>query len=139
MSSHYRAAPQGWEIRPTPDYLLTGGPYRVSRNPTYVDETAIWAGWAVLFGSLPVTAGLLAVTAVQNGAIRVEERMLHKRWAAYDDYWAQVPRWLKLPNWHSADPVARRKWPSAERPVIRPLLVSGRCGGVGPPWPVPGS
>jgi protein-S-isoprenylcysteine O-methyltransferase Ste14 len=98
MSSHYRAAPQGWETRPTPDYLLTGGPYRVSRNPMYVGETAIWAGWAVLFGSLPVTAGLLAVTAVQNGAVRVEERMLHQRWAAYDNYRAQVPRWLKLPT-----------------------------------------
>jgi len=51
MSSHYRAAPQGWETRPTPDYLLTGGPYRVSRNPMYVGETAIWAGWAVLLAA----------------------------------------------------------------------------------------
>ena len=45
-----------------------------------------------------MTAGLLAVTAVQHGAVRVEERMLHKRWAAYDDYRAQIPRWLKLPT-----------------------------------------
>src|SRR5437867_5424598 len=54
MSSRYRAAPQGWEIGPTPDYLLVSGPYRFSRNPMYVGEAAIWAGWAVLFGSLPV-------------------------------------------------------------------------------------
>ena len=116
MSSHYRAAPRGWEIRPTPDYLLTGGPYRVSRNPMYVGETAIWAGWAVLFGSLPVTAGLLAVTAVQNGAVRVEERMLHKRWAAYDDYRAQVPRWLKCRPC-LAPPRVRRDAGAADHPA----------------------
>ena len=97
MSSHYRAAPQGWAIRPTPDYLLVGGPYRFSRNPMYVGEAAMWTGWAVLFGSLPVTAGLLVVIAAQNAAVRLEERILHKRWAAYDDYRTQVPRWLKLP------------------------------------------
>ncbi len=58
MSSHYRAAPQGWEIRIAPDYLLRGGPYRYSRNPMYVGEAAIWAGWAVLLGSPPVAGGL---------------------------------------------------------------------------------
>jgi steroid 5-alpha reductase family enzyme len=96
MSSHYRAAPQGWEISPTPGYLLTGGPYRFSRNPMYVGEAAIWAGWAVLFGSLPVTAGLLAVTALQNGAVRLEERTLHKRWAAYDPAVAHVAGRISL-------------------------------------------
>ena len=122
MSSHYRAAPRGWETRPTPDYLLTGGPYRVSRNPMYVGETAIWAGWAVLFGSLPVTAGLLAVTAVQNGAVRVEERMLHKRWAAYDDYRAQVPRWLKCRPC-LAPPRVRRDAGAADHPATAHRLL----------------
>ena len=46
----------------------------------YVGEAAIWAGWAVLFGSVPVATGLAVLTAVQSGAIRIEERMLHKRW-----------------------------------------------------------
>jgi protein-S-isoprenylcysteine O-methyltransferase Ste14 len=96
MSSHHRAEDRQIGGRP-PMYLLVGGPYGVSRNPMYVGEAAIWAGWAVLFGSLPVTAGLLAVTAVQNVAVRREERMLRECWAPYDDYRAQVPRWLKLP------------------------------------------
>ena len=70
VSSHYRAAPQGWEISPTPDYLLSAGPYLYSRNPMYVGEAAIWAGWALLYGSLPVAAGLVALVVVQNGAVR---------------------------------------------------------------------
>ena len=98
MSSHYRAAPEGWELAPTPDYLLAGGAYQLSRNPMYVGEAAIWAGWAVLFGSLPVATGLAALTTVQSGAIRLEERMLHKRWGdSYDEYRARVPRWVGVP------------------------------------------
>ncbi|MDQ5841023.1 MAG: isoprenylcysteine carboxylmethyltransferase family protein [Chloroflexota bacterium] len=98
MSSHYRAAPEGWEVAPTPDYLLAGGAYQFSRNPMYVGEAAIWTGWAVFFGSLPVAAGLATLTAVQSGAIRIEERVLHKRWGdSYDEYRARVPRWVRLP------------------------------------------
>jgi protein-S-isoprenylcysteine O-methyltransferase Ste14 len=95
MSSHYRAAPRGWEPRFPPDYLLTGGPYRFSRNPIYIAEAAIWAGWAALLGSLPVTGGLLVLTGVQGGAVRLEERMLRRRWGgAYDEYRERVPRWF---------------------------------------------
>lgn len=109
VSSHYRAAPRGWEVSLTPGYLLSSGPYRFSRNPMYVGEVAIWAGWAVLFGNLPVTTGLAALIALQNSAIRVEERMLHKRWGAtYDDYRTQVPRWVKL-SWSPSAANGRRR------------------------------
>jgi protein-S-isoprenylcysteine O-methyltransferase Ste14 len=65
----------------------------------YVGEAAIWTGWAVLFGSLPVSTGLVAIIMLQSGAVRMEERMLHARWGdSYDGYRAQVPRWLKLPG-----------------------------------------
>jgi protein-S-isoprenylcysteine O-methyltransferase Ste14 len=110
MSSHYRAGRPDWEIGRTPDCLLVGGPYGFSRNPMFVGEAAMWAGWAVLFGSLPVTAGLLVVTAVQNAAVRLEERMLHKRWAPYDDYRAQVPRWLKLPSASRSSKSPQGRW-----------------------------
>jgi protein-S-isoprenylcysteine O-methyltransferase Ste14 len=72
MSSHNRAAPRGWEVGLTPGYLLTRGPYRFSRNPIYVGEAAIWAGWALLFGSLPVATGLAALVVVQRGIVRIE-------------------------------------------------------------------
>ena len=35
----------------TPDYLVTDGPYRFSRNPLYVGDIVMWVGWAVVFGS----------------------------------------------------------------------------------------
>jgi protein-S-isoprenylcysteine O-methyltransferase Ste14 len=99
ISSHTRTAPHGWEVGLTPGYLLTSGPYRFSRNPIYVGEAAIWAGWAVLFGSLPVTAGLVVLVGLQGGIVHMEERMLQKRWGVlYDDYRRQVPRWIGLPR-----------------------------------------
>jgi protein-S-isoprenylcysteine O-methyltransferase Ste14 len=97
MSSHNRAAPHGWEVGLSPHYLLRGGPYRFSRNPMYVGEAAIWVGWAVLFGSLPVATGLAVLTAIQTGAVRLEERALHKRWGdAYDAYRETTARWITL-------------------------------------------
>jgi protein-S-isoprenylcysteine O-methyltransferase Ste14 len=125
VSSHYRAAPHGWEIGLTPNYLLASGPYRFSRNPMYVGEAAIWAGWAVLFGSLPVATGLVAIVMVQSGAVRVEERMLRRRWGEfYDDYRARVPRWLKLPALsRPPSQVARTLAPLIAR---RPLIVHVR-------------
>ena len=106
MSSHYRAARRGWEIGLTPDYLIVDGPYRFTRNPMYLGEAMIWTGWAVLFGSLPVAAGLAAITVVQGGVVRVEEHLLRKRWGdSYEGYWARVPRWLKLPS--AAQPKGR--------------------------------
>jgi protein-S-isoprenylcysteine O-methyltransferase Ste14 len=73
MTGHYRAAPHGWDMRLAPAYLLKGGPHRFSRNPMYVGEAAIWAGWAMLFGSVPVAGGLVMLTAIQAGAVRLEE------------------------------------------------------------------
>lgn len=93
VASHYRAAPHGWG--PTPDYLLATGPYRYSRNPMYLAEAAIWAGWTVLYGSAPVAGGLVVLVAVQSAAVPLEERVLHRRWGdPYDEYRARVPRYL---------------------------------------------
>jgi protein-S-isoprenylcysteine O-methyltransferase Ste14 len=99
ISSHYRNAPQGWKISFAQDYLLESGPYRFSRNPMYVGEAAIWTGWAILFGSVPVATGLLVIAGVQAVSVRVEERALKRRWgAAYDAYRERVPRWIKMPR-----------------------------------------
>ena len=99
ISSHYRAAPEGWELRLTPEYLLDAGPYALSRNPMYVGEAAIWSGWAALLGSLPVLGGLLVLAAGWATIARLEERALERRFgAAYDSYRARVPRWIGLPR-----------------------------------------
>jgi protein-S-isoprenylcysteine O-methyltransferase Ste14 len=60
VAEHYAAAnDRRWAIRSglEPEYLLTDGPYRFSRNPTCVGGVVIWGGWAVLPYSAPVVAG----------------------------------------------------------------------------------
>ncbi|MGV0742376.1 hypothetical protein [Mycolicibacterium sp. XJ870] len=51
VACHYRAIPNGWRLQAkiTPDYLLQDGPYAVSRNPMFIGQATIWAGWAVLW------------------------------------------------------------------------------------------
>ncbi|WP_432477170.1 methyltransferase family protein [Nocardioides sp. GXQ0305] len=76
--------------------LMVRGPFRVSRNPLYVGLLALYAGVALLVGSvgalvlLPVAWWLL-----HWGAVLPEERYLHERLGEeYDLYRRQVRRWL---------------------------------------------
>jgi protein-S-isoprenylcysteine O-methyltransferase Ste14 len=76
--------------------MIEEGPYRLSRNPLYVGLLALYLGVALL---APTFWGLVlfpaAVLLVLWGAIRPEERFLHKRFgASYDDYTRRVRRWL---------------------------------------------
>ncbi|HMN20877.1 MAG TPA: isoprenylcysteine carboxylmethyltransferase family protein [Ottowia sp.] len=76
--------------------LVTGGIYRVTRNPMYLGMLLVLAGWGVWLGNaaswlaLPLSVALL--TALQ---IRPEERILRARFgAAFDAYAAHVRRWI---------------------------------------------
>ena len=76
--------------------MIEQGPYRLSRNPLYVGLLALYVGAALL---LPTVWGLVAfpaaVVLLVWGAIRPEERFLHRRFgAAYDDYTRRVRRWV---------------------------------------------
>jgi protein-S-isoprenylcysteine O-methyltransferase Ste14 len=99
-AQHFAAAPdKGWAIEGglVPEYLLTDGPYRHSRNPMHVGGIAIWGGWATWFGSTPVTAGLVVLTGIYRAGIAWEEQMLEQRWG--DDwraYSTRTSRWLSL-------------------------------------------
>jgi protein-S-isoprenylcysteine O-methyltransferase Ste14 len=65
LTRHYTQAPdKSWKIRRNlePEYLLTDGPYRFSRNPMFLGSIAVWGGWSIWFGSARVAAGLLVVT-----------------------------------------------------------------------------
>jgi protein-S-isoprenylcysteine O-methyltransferase Ste14 len=99
VACHYRVIPDGWKLEPkiTPDYLLQDGPYGWSRNPMFLGQATMWAGWAVLFGSLPVTAGLIAFIGTWIVGSPLEERGLQKRFGAeYDAYRSRVPRLMRL-------------------------------------------
>jgi protein-S-isoprenylcysteine O-methyltransferase Ste14 len=86
------------EIHPfgRPSTLVTGGVFRVSRNPMYVGLVAALVGAALLLGSVtalavpPLFALLLAVRFIAR-----EERNLAERFGGdYDAYARRVRRWL---------------------------------------------
>jgi len=96
-------APSGWQFARfrdpstwSPQSLFVGGPYQYSRNPMYVAELTMWAGWSLFFGSIAVGAAtLLFWTAIAYGQIPREERALVARMdRRYVEYRNRVPRWL---------------------------------------------
>jgi Phospholipid methyltransferase len=82
LARHYTQAPdKSWRITRDlePEYLLTDGPYRLSRNPMFVGGIAVWAGWTILFGSARVAAGLHVVIGTMRAGTAWEEQMLERR------------------------------------------------------------
>jgi protein-S-isoprenylcysteine O-methyltransferase Ste14 len=81
----------------TPDYLVTEGLYSYTRNPLYLADMTMWAGWTVLLGSIPVAVGLTALIVGLQLGLRLEERGLARqfgdRWRRYA---ARTPRFLGL-------------------------------------------
>lgn len=78
-----------------PSGLLDDGPYRFSRNPTYLGLVVVFLGAAVGFNS----AWLLGFTAAEfllaDRQVRHEESYLELRFGeAYVDYRSRVRRWL---------------------------------------------
>jgi protein-S-isoprenylcysteine O-methyltransferase Ste14 len=76
--------------------LVTGGPYRFTRNPMYLGMAGALLGAAVYLGSLTpfvVVPGFMALIA--DRFIAPEEAMLERAFGqAYRDYKARVRRWL---------------------------------------------
>lgn len=76
--------------------LVQTGLYARSRNPMYVGQALMLAGWA---GWLGHPAGVLALVALvawlNRFQIAPEERWLRERFGAeFDRYCERVPRWL---------------------------------------------
>ena len=76
--------------------LVASGPFALVRNPLYVGNIALWAGFAIvarLVWMAPVIVALLG--AEYHAIVRWEERLLESRLGdAYRAYAARVPRWL---------------------------------------------
>jgi protein-S-isoprenylcysteine O-methyltransferase Ste14 len=76
--------------------MVTGGPYRLTRNPMYLGMTGAYLGLAVLLNQawpvvvLPAVLGIL-----DRFVVRREEAHLHARFGEeYDAYRRRVRRWL---------------------------------------------
>ena len=76
--------------------LVASGPFALVRNPLYVGNVVLWAGFALvarLAWMAPVIVILLG--AEYHAIVRWEERLLESRLGdAYLAYAARVPRWL---------------------------------------------
>ena len=93
--SQRRDVPERVPLDWSPAILMTGGPYAVSRHPMYVGELALWLGWTILYGSIPVLIGFAVLGAVVARLAPREERALEAKFGdVYRQYKARVPRWL---------------------------------------------
>lgn len=76
--------------------LVTGGPFRYSRNPLYVGMTACYLGVTALLDSIwPLVLLPLVLRLIDKRVIPTEEAYLARRFGdAYEDYRRRVRRWL---------------------------------------------
>jgi protein-S-isoprenylcysteine O-methyltransferase Ste14 len=76
--------------------LVSTGPFAFVRNPLYLGNIALWAGFCLSAGFIrlaPLVIGLLAF--IYHAIVRWEERLLESRLAdRYRLYAGRVPRWL---------------------------------------------
>ena len=96
LGLHFVNAPRGWKVQLTPPHLLTAGPFRHTRNPMYLGGSAIWLGWALVYGSLIILgAFLIFVALVVFVVVPWEERQLEKQFGGeYIRYKNTVARWI---------------------------------------------
>jgi len=82
--------------------LVSSGPFAFIRNPLYIGNILLWAGFALsaqLVWFAPVAVALLALE--YHAIVRWEEGLLTQRIGEpYAQYVARVPRWL--PAWSSS-------------------------------------
>ena len=68
-----------------PGRLVVAGLYRFVRNPMYVAVLVLIAGWALVFGSLPLGVYFVLL------AVGFHLRVVRPQW---EEYSREVPRWL---------------------------------------------
>ncbi len=82
--------------RQDPNALITGGIYKISRNPIYLGMLVLLIGWGLILGSwpaLPLLAGFVLI--VNKRFIADEEARLVARFPeAAPRYFARVRRWI---------------------------------------------
>jgi protein-S-isoprenylcysteine O-methyltransferase Ste14 len=76
--------------------LIAAGPFALVRNPLYIGNIALWAGFAVTAQLLWLTPAIILLLALEYHAIvRWEEELLAARLGdVYREYTRRVRRWL---------------------------------------------
>ena len=83
-----------------PDVLVTGGPFRFSRNPMYLGFTIALVGVSMVVGSMSAVSGpVIFWLLADRWYIPFEERRLAATFGgAYQQYRSAVPRWIGRPR-----------------------------------------
>lgn len=77
--------------------LVTGGLFRISRNPTFVGQLLLLSGVALAIPALPTFVSPLLFLAAARAQIPSEEAALRRiHGSAYEEWAQQVPRWFSL-------------------------------------------
>lgn len=91
-------AAAGSAVRPTrpTTAIVTGGPFRFSRNPIYLGIFLGQGGFAVAFDTLWMLVTLVPLyLVIRHGVVAREEAYLRRTFpGVYDDYQTRVRRWL---------------------------------------------
>jgi protein-S-isoprenylcysteine O-methyltransferase Ste14 len=92
----FRRASTSFDVRKAASSLITDGPYRFSRNPTYVSLTMLYLGIGILINNGWVLILVIPVLLVMDlSVIRREERHLEAKFGEqYLRYKGTVRRWL---------------------------------------------
>ncbi len=92
----FRKAETQFDPRKPTTAIITTGPYRFSRNPSYVSLTMLYLGIAIAADSVWVLAGLIPTLVVMHyGVILREEEYLEAKFSEeYLRYKNTVRRWL---------------------------------------------
>jgi protein-S-isoprenylcysteine O-methyltransferase Ste14 len=95
ISAFRRAGTNVDPYKPT-TAIVTGGPYRITRNPGYLGFALVYTGIALLSSALwPLLTLIAVLVVIDRGVIAREERYLEKKFGAeYLDYKRRVRRWL---------------------------------------------
>ena len=76
--------------------IVTGGPYRITRNPLYLGMTLLYGGISGLANALPAALLLpIVLHLMRRGVIEREERYLERKFGdVYLQYKVKAPRWI---------------------------------------------
>lgn len=78
------------------EHLIDSGVFRLSRNPIYLGETLMLAGFALLWGQAwPWLTVALFVWGIDHTVIQWEEHTLRRKFGdAYEEYCRRTRRWI---------------------------------------------
>lgn len=95
-AGHFRKVRTNINTFRDPDVLVTGGPFRFTRNPMYLGFFLILFGAAIVYDAASALLPVAAFFAAANWwYIPFEEQAAEKALGeAYDDYRRRVRRWL---------------------------------------------